>query len=248
MTRVRPYPIRRICHPVVNVKLALSTQSSIAVVYAAPPVGINSTSPAEENVISAWKGGFERPLLKWSMGRFHPLFIVNPGLRLLDLNRAGEKLLQIDGEILVASGQFGFVDKVRTAQLRACLGNGGSESRSGASGWSYRRTSGEFVVVHVEWLPSDAVDGAGSLVALTFPPYDGTARYVWAEFAHHFDLTRSEAAIVKRLVAGQTPAIIAEELGLSIETVRTHIRRTYNKLGISCREQLFSVIVLFRLG
>jgi DNA-binding CsgD family transcriptional regulator len=177
------------------------------------------------------------------VGRFHPLFIVTPGLRLRDLNLAAEALLRTDGEILVTAGQFCFADKARTGHLKACLDGGGG----GASGWSYRRASGEFVVVHIEWLPSDPVDGAESLVALTFPPHH-VARYVWAEFAHHFDLTRSEAAIVKRLVGGQTPTVVAEELGLSIETVRTHIRRTYNKLGISCREQLFSVIVPFRLG
>jgi DNA-binding CsgD family transcriptional regulator len=178
------------------------------------------------------------------VGRFHPLFIVTPDLRLLDLNLAGEALLRAGGEILVTSGQFCFADKPRTAQLKALLDGGGT----GTAGWSYRRADGEFVVVHIEWLPSDSVDGEEPLVALTFPPCDGAARYVWAEFAHHFDLTRSESAIVKRLVEGQTPTAIAEELGLSIETVRTHIRRTYNKLGISCREQLFSAIVPFRLG
>lgn len=210
--------------------------------YAAPPAGTNSTAPAGEHDYSTWQGATERPLLKWSMGRFHPLFIVTPGLRLLDLNLAGERLLQSDGEILVTSGQFCFADKTRTAQLKACLDSGGT----GTAGWSYRRADGEFVVVHIEWLPSDPVDEE-SLVALTFPPHH-VARYVWAEFAHHFDLTRSEAAIAKRLVEGQTPTVVAEELGLSIETVRTHIRRTYNKLGISCREQLFSAIVPFRLG
>ncbi|MBX9460146.1 MAG: helix-turn-helix transcriptional regulator [Brevundimonas sp.] len=53
---------------------------------------------------------------------------------------------------------------------------------------------------------------------------------------------------MKRLVAGQPASTVAEELGLSIETVRTHIRRIYNKLGISSREQLFAIAGQFRLG
>ncbi|GAD59584.1 hypothetical protein MBEBAB_1834 [Brevundimonas abyssalis TAR-001] len=41
---------------------------------------------------------------------------------------------------------------------------------------------------------------------------------------------------------------MAEALNLSIETVRTHIRRVYHKLGISSREELFAMIASYRIG
>jgi DNA-binding CsgD family transcriptional regulator len=40
---------------------------------------------------------------------------------------------------------------------------------------------------------------------------------------------------------------IARDVGVGIETVRTHIRRIYNKLGIGSREELFARLSPFRL-
>lgn len=180
----------------------------------------------------------------WSLGHSRPLFLVNPMLKLLDLNTSGEALVKTDGEIQLASGQFAFSDKARTAKLRAFI----EAARPGASGWSYRRSCGKFIVVHVERLPSGAADPDGPLVALAFNPPNPDDRYVWADFAPYFDLTRSEAVITRRLTGGQTPSTVAAELGVSIETVRTHIRRIYNKLGISSREELFATIAAFRIG
>ncbi|WP_292106882.1 helix-turn-helix transcriptional regulator [Brevundimonas sp.] len=169
---------------------------------------------------------------------------MTPALKLLDLNLAGDALSRSDSEIQIAGGHFAFSDKARTGSLRAFLA---SES-FGAAGWSYRRACGSIVVIHVEWLPPALGDAGDPPVALTFQPADLSERYVWADFAPYFDITRSEAAIVKRLIGGQTPLAVAEALNVSIETVRTHIRRIYNKLGVSSREQLFATIALFRIG
>ncbi|MFN4295763.1 MAG: helix-turn-helix transcriptional regulator [Brevundimonas sp.] len=172
------------------------------------------------------------------------MFIVTPDLKLLDLNLAGDALVKSDPDIQLGGGRFGFSDKTRTGALQAFLAN----ESLGAAGWSYRRGCGSIAIIHVEWMRSFSVEAGGNAVALTFQPADPTERYVWADFAPYFDLTRSEAAIVRRLVDGQTPAAAAVELGLSIETVRTHIRRIYNKMGVSSREQLFAAVASFRIG
>jgi DNA-binding CsgD family transcriptional regulator len=40
---------------------------------------------------------------------------------------------------------------------------------------------------------------------------------------------------------------LAWELNVSIETVRTHIRRFYNKLGVNSREQMIAMISAYRV-
>jgi DNA-binding NarL/FixJ family response regulator len=51
-------------------------------------------------------------------------------------------------------------------------------------------------------------------------------------------LTRREAEVFERLRDGATNAAIAHELSIGIETVRTHARNIYRKLGISSRREL----------
>jgi DNA-binding NarL/FixJ family response regulator len=51
-------------------------------------------------------------------------------------------------------------------------------------------------------------------------------------------LTPREAEVMELLRAGRSNAEIARDLHVSIETVRTHARRIYRKLGIKTRREL----------
>jgi DNA-binding NarL/FixJ family response regulator len=51
-------------------------------------------------------------------------------------------------------------------------------------------------------------------------------------------LTAREADVLELLRAGQANAQIAEALSISVETVRTHARNIYRKLGVSSRRDL----------
>jgi DNA-binding CsgD family transcriptional regulator len=51
-------------------------------------------------------------------------------------------------------------------------------------------------------------------------------------------LTPREADVLELLQDGATNAQIAHELSIGIETVRTHARNIYRKLGISSRREL----------
>ena len=54
-------------------------------------------------------------------------------------------------------------------------------------------------------------------------------------------LTSREANVLELLQEGRTNAEIAHELSIGIETVRTHARNIYRKLGISSRRDLASL-------
>jgi DNA-binding CsgD family transcriptional regulator len=51
-------------------------------------------------------------------------------------------------------------------------------------------------------------------------------------------LTAREADVLELLRTGQANAQIAEALSISVETVRTHARNIYRKLGVSSRRDL----------
>lgn len=58
--------------------------------------------------------------------------------------------------------------------------------------------------------------------------------------AHPDLLTPREADVLELLQGGRSNAEIAQALHVSIETVRTHVRRIYRKLGVRTRRELRS--------
>lgn len=59
------------------------------------------------------------------------------------------------------------------------------------------------------------------------------------DLSRAFGLTPSECTIIVGLFNGQTPQQIAQDQRISINTVRAHLRNSYGKLGVSCREELW---------
>ena len=60
--------------------------------------------------------------------------------------------------------------------------------------------------------------------------------------AARFGLSQREEEILRLTVAGYSPARIAEELGISPETVRTHKKRIYAKLDVHRHDELMRVV------
>lgn len=71
------------------------------------------------------------------------------------------------------------------------------------------------------------------------PPEDGTAgiRGLLSSGADEVQLTERELTVLDGVARGMTNREIAEELFLSVDTVKTHARRLYAKLGVSNRTQ-----------
>lgn len=62
-----------------------------------------------------------------------------------------------------------------------------------------------------------------------------------------FGLTPSETRILEGILDGRRADELAEQLVVSIETVRTHIRRCYNKMGVNSREQMIAKVSDYRV-
>jgi len=58
-----------------------------------------------------------------------------------------------------------------------------------------------------------------------------------------FGLTRAEARLVERLVAGCSPAVAAMEMGLEISTVRSYLKSVFRKVGVDSQPALVRAIL-----
>jgi len=59
------------------------------------------------------------------------------------------------------------------------------------------------------------------------------------KFANAYRLTPREKEIVELILKGEPPSLIAEQLGLSVGTIRNHKHRLYYKLDITTERELF---------
>lgn len=138
-------------------------------------------------------------------------------------------------------GSLYCVDQSKASSLRTFLRSAGEVRTS----WVSTAVDAPPLIICARLL---TVEDATPRIGLTFFRTEPQDRYVWTDFGDAFHLTRAEAAVVKRILDGANVDEIAEAQGISVETIRTHIRRLYGKLNISGREQLFALMAPFRIG
>lgn len=120
--------------------------------------------------------------------------------------------------------------------------------RVGASGYILKRIDGAELVAHLrrvregETVIDPALAGRVALSA---------ARLSAGEFwpGAHLGLTQRESEVLELLVSGHSNKGVAAKLVVSEDTVKTHIRGLYRKLGVSDRSGAISVALregLFR--
>lgn len=73
-----------------------------------------------------------------------------------------------------------------------------------------------------------------------------TAQY--AGYRSYFGLTPAEDRVVQQLLSGHVVESCANNLAISMDTARSHIRQIYSKMGISSREALFHALMIFRIN
>lgn len=120
--------------------------------------------------------------------------------------------------------------------------------RVGASGYILKRIDGQELVNHLRLVREGetVVDHAlAGRVALS------AARLSAGEFwsGAHLGLTQRESEVLELLVAGHSNKGVASKLVVSEDTVKTHIRGLYRKLGVSDRSGAIAVALregLFR--
>jgi DNA-binding CsgD family transcriptional regulator len=176
----------------------------------------------------------------WAEQYSIPCMILAEDLGLLWSNSAADGILAAAKDFQLTNGALACVDKVQGQAFRGFLATVGQTPEA----WIYCQNDTASQMVRAESL---SPEGMPSAVALMIYPIDRAGRYFWSDFHKVFGLTRAETIIVKRIIGGEPADTIAEELSITLETVRTHVRRVYAKLAVNNREQLFSKVSAFRI-
>lgn len=179
---------------------------------------------------------------QWVRKQLLPTLIVTPDLALIWANDAARQLLDERDDIQLNGESLSLGDAKRTEALRSFLAQLGAAPTAFAHP---RRIDDSYFIIRAERL---AGANDPQVIVLCLQNSTASDRYVWADFGSVFALTRSEVIVIKQLVSGNGADQIACALGVSVETVRTHIKRIYAKVSVSNREQLFQAVLPFRMG
>lgn len=179
-------------------------------------------------------------LIDWFNNRSVPLCLVEADLTLLWANLAAVRHLEEGLAIVSMDGKLRRIDGDPLASLHSLVNTTGLNS----SVWVDCADDKRQCVVHVQ--PILAVPGA-PVYGLTLHFAAAVDSYLWADFGPALGLTRAQCGVAQMLYEGQTTHEVAMKQGISLETVRTHVKRIYRKLSINSREQLFALINAYRI-
>lgn len=173
-----------------------------------------------------------------------PRLICTRALDLVWANTAAHEALDGDGDLDLRNGVIAARERVHQSAL--CAFVKGCEAMLSTLALPAPDGDGHLL------LRGRRLDAQGSAenegyVGLAFLRSTGAFRALHADVERAFQLTPSEYRVLLRMIDGFTAEGIAAATTLSVETVRSHIRHIYAKLGVASREAMFAKILPFRL-
>jgi DNA-binding CsgD family transcriptional regulator len=185
--------------------------------------------------------GLVEHLQAWADLEGRPRAIIGDGRQLIWGNNACMAALGSGRDVFISSNSLQVADPAQTEMFDQVLRRTGPN----VSAWSYRRPDGDGCVLFRFWRISKPGQALANGLVFHGTGSDFIPR--WADFAAPFDLTPTEARTVQQLVDGDPIAEIAARLGLSVLTLRTHVRNAYAKIGVNSREGLFRALAAYRV-
>ncbi|WNG88292.1 helix-turn-helix transcriptional regulator [Mycobacterium sp. ITM-2016-00317] len=156
-----------------------------------------------------------------------PAAVIAPDMTVAYVNPAAESLLRCGTDVLVTSGRMRLSAPAADTELRravACAARA-TGVRTGDSLRVPRSGSPHPLVVHVLPLPDN--QDSSALVVVVDP--DARPEPTKQLLRRVLSLTDSEAEVALRIGRGLGLSAIADELSLSLATVKTHLQHTYQK-------------------
>jgi DNA-binding CsgD family transcriptional regulator len=173
-----------------------------------------------------------RALANWVDGERRARLIVTPGLEVMWMNEAA-RALRDDGEAFeVKEGRL----TPRSPIIASLVGRARPEEAGCAV------VPGDGGRHWVAWA-REVCSPPNTLIGLTLQRARSEIRFQ-ALIESHL-LTPSEGRIIEMLLAGIETGRVAQTLDISIETLRTHLKHAYQKLGVRSRGELFAEALSF---
>ena len=179
----------------------------------------------------------------------HGVVVVGSDHLVMDLNSAAEQIFRAEDGICMRSGHFAATSAHTERELHRAIDNavdsGRSAVRMGRSLICARPSGKRPYVIHV--LPSHCRDTGESprhamALVLIIDPED-EAEPAAALLRRLYHLTKAEADIVLRMMRGADVKQIAEELSVSLPTVRTHLQHVFDKTDTHRQAELIRLLL-----
>lgn len=182
------------------------------------------------------------------------VIVLDAQARTIYMNRSAQRIVERgDALEIAADGSLTPLepDAARWLSRRLAALNGKPTARAASGGmiWLRRKDGQQAYTMLLAPIAGDA--GRASLIETGRQPRAilfikdpaREARTIEARLATGFRLTASEGALANEIIAGKRLSDYADEPGLSINTVRFHLRSIFRKTGASSQSELVALVL-----
>jgi len=180
----------------------------------------------------------EQAVAQWVGDEVHAHILVEGALRVCWLNAAAERLTSRPNSLLIRNGTIRCRENRFDRRLRELIGVAEGEASVCCL---HDPKSGENLLLSARRL----VPPFEAFVGLTIVVVTEDFEFLLADLNAAFGLTRTELRVAHLLLSGRTAEQTAQDLGIALETIRTHIKRAYAKLGVTSRDAFFHKLAPF---
>lgn len=189
----------------------------------------------------------EDDLAKVIEGLAAGVFLVTKEGRILRSNETGDRMLSAGSPVRADGNVLRFPEGApKRAFAEVLKAAAGGPASLGDKGVSIPLNGGTGFVAHILPLKrdtaSDTFHTSGAQMAVFIRPTNPDQSRALETLARNYKLTPAESRVARALVeVGSTP-MIAEALGVTVATVRTHVRNLYQKTGCGRQSEIVSLL------
>jgi DNA-binding NarL/FixJ family response regulator len=120
--------------------------------------------------------------------------------------------------------------------------------RQGASGYLIKDCSPQQLLDGIRLVADEGVSFSPNIARFLVDEFRNISHQQTRRPANLSNLTTRERSILKHLANGRSTKDVASDIGLSYETVRTHLKKIYQKLHVNSRQEAVALYVMKEAG
>ena len=172
--------------------------------------------------------------------------LCDQGGSLVFANAAMEQTLRADDRLTVRDGYLRAADPEADRKLSALISAALADPEAFAEPIEIGRAGNTALSVAIHPINTGIAEtlGLGHARAIIFVNvFDPLRQDLVVALGEHFRLSEKQIRVLRHIVIGRNGPEIAESLGISANTLKTHVSRIYEKTGTRSREDLFRLML-----
>ena len=164
---------------------------------------------------------------------------------IVDANSHALQVIRNCNGIRLRAGRLAFTDPVLDDRMQQAIAGHGAAQRSGRAVLAarVRCKGGDPYRIVVRPVPPDADERKVAFFALLFAP-NGLNGISVEVLRQVYGLTPAQSAVARSLFAGRSVEETANELDLSLNTVRTHLKQIFTKCEVNSQAELLRLLAM----